>query len=111
MPSAARSAAMAAWRRPPTVCSTGVSNDPHTRRQCMNDDQDLLLERRGDGIAVLTLNRPARLNALRRETVQRLRAELDALATDSGVRVLVLTGAGRGFCAGLDLGAPLEACE
>lgn len=77
----------------------------------MNDDQDLLLERRGDGIAVLTLNRPERLNALRRETVQRLRAELDALATDNSVRVLVLTGAGRGFCAGLDLGAPLQAAE
>ena len=55
------------------------------------------------GIAVATLNRPDRLNAL----TFRMFGELGQLAADigadDGVRVLVLTGAGRGFCAGLDL--------
>lgn len=57
-------------------------------------------------IAVLTLNRPDRLNALSYELVEDLHSTLDALAVDNGCRVVVLTGAGRGFCSGLDLSAP-----
>src|SRR6478736_4610651 len=56
------------------------------------------------GIAQLTLNRPEKLNALTTEMVQSLHAHLDAIAADSSCRVVILTGAGRGFCAGLDLG-------
>src|SRR6478736_2862377 len=56
------------------------------------------------GIAQLTLNRPEKLNALTTEMVQSLHAHLDDIAADSSVRVVILTGAGRGFCAGLDLG-------
>jgi len=56
------------------------------------------------GIAQLTLNRPEKLNALSTEMVQSLHAHLDDIAADSSVRVVILTGAGRGFCAGLDLG-------
>jgi len=55
------------------------------------------------GIVVLTLDRPERLNALSQDLLRELHAVLDALALDPSVRVLVLTGAGRGFCAGLDL--------
>jgi len=55
-------------------------------------------------IAQLTLNRPEKLNALSTEMVQSLHAHLDDIAADSSVRVVILTGAGRGFCAGLDLG-------
>lgn len=55
------------------------------------------------GIAVLTLNRPAALNALTDDTVAALHAQLQALAEDAALRVLVLTGAGRAFCAGFDL--------
>ena len=55
------------------------------------------------GIALLTLNRPSALNAMTAELVQALHDELDAIAVDPDVRVVVLTGAGRGFCAGLDL--------
>jgi enoyl-CoA hydratase len=55
------------------------------------------------GVAQLTLNRPPRLNAMTTELVQSLHDHLDALAIDGEVRVVVLTGAGRGFCAGLDL--------
>ena len=57
-----------------------------------------------DGIAQLTLNRPAKLNAMTSVLVQSLHDQLDAIAVDPTVRVVVLTGAGRGFCAGLDLG-------
>ena len=57
------------------------------------------------GIAVLTLDRPARLNAMSPDLLTELHAVLDGLAQDPTCRVLVLTGAGRGFCAGLDLTA------
>lgn len=56
------------------------------------------------GVAQLTLNRPEKLNAMTAELVQSLHDHLDAIAVDPSVRVIVLTGAGRGFCAGLDLG-------
>jgi enoyl-CoA hydratase/carnithine racemase len=63
---------------------------------------DLLVERRGH-VTLLTLNRPERLNAI---TFAMLEALADALAgadRDSDVRAIVITGAGRGFCSGLDL--------
>ena len=54
-------------------------------------------------VAVLRLNRPDRLNALNFGCVSELHDSLDALAADDACKVIVLTGAGRGFCAGLDL--------
>ncbi|MGF7162142.1 2-(1,2-epoxy-1,2-dihydrophenyl)acetyl-CoA isomerase [Rhodoligotrophos appendicifer] len=57
-----------------------------------------------DGIARITVNRPNRLNALRNETGDELQAALRVIEADPSVRVLVLTGAGRGFGAGYDLG-------
>jgi enoyl-CoA hydratase len=54
-------------------------------------------------ITVLTLNRPDKLNALSRELVESLHAAIDAIAASKECRVVVLTGAGRGFCSGLDL--------
>jgi enoyl-CoA hydratase len=56
------------------------------------------------GVAQLTLNRPEKLNAMTSELVGDLHRHLDEIAVDPDVRVVVLTGAGRGFCAGLDLG-------
>jgi enoyl-CoA hydratase len=55
------------------------------------------------GIAQITLNRPERLNALTYELVDELHGALDAIHRDHRCRVAVITGAGRGFCAGLDL--------
>jgi enoyl-CoA hydratase/carnithine racemase len=55
------------------------------------------------GVTVLTLNRPERLNAMNHELVHDLHHAFDDLAGDRSTRVVVLTGAGRGFCAGLDL--------
>jgi enoyl-CoA hydratase/carnithine racemase len=57
-------------------------------------------------IAVLTLNRPEKLNALSYELVEDMHATLDGIAASNECRVVVLTGAGRGFCSGLDLTAP-----
>jgi 2-(1,2-epoxy-1,2-dihydrophenyl)acetyl-CoA isomerase len=55
------------------------------------------------GIARLTLNRPDKLNSFNVQMHQDVRAALEAVRNDRGVRVLVLSGAGRGFCAGQDL--------
>jgi 2-(1,2-epoxy-1,2-dihydrophenyl)acetyl-CoA isomerase len=56
-----------------------------------------------NGIAVLTLNRPDRLNSFTQAMHREVRAALDQVQADTSVRVLLLTGAGRGFCAGQDL--------
>jgi 2-(1,2-epoxy-1,2-dihydrophenyl)acetyl-CoA isomerase len=54
-------------------------------------------------VATVTLNRPERLNAMNRELIGEAVAALERAASDESIRVLVLTGAGRGFCAGGDL--------
>jgi 2-(1,2-epoxy-1,2-dihydrophenyl)acetyl-CoA isomerase len=56
-----------------------------------------------NGIAVLTLDRPERLNSFTQAMHREVRDALDKLQADKSVRVLLLTGAGRGFCAGQDL--------
>lgn len=56
-----------------------------------------------DRVAVLTLNRPDRLNAWTAEMGRAYFDGLDRAAADPGVRVIVITGAGRGFCAGADM--------
>ena len=65
--------------------------------------QNILFEMR-DGIARLTLNRPDKLNSFTVAMHLEVREVLEQIKTDPSVRVLVLTGAGRGFCAGQDLG-------
>ena len=64
---------------------------------------DVVLKDVDGGIAVLTLNRPDRLNAWTREMEVRYFALLDECAASEEVRVIVVTGAGRGFCAGADM--------
>ena len=61
------------------------------------------IERPKPSVAVLRLNRPERLNAISWGLVRELHEALDALDRDNRCRIVVLTGAGRGFCAGLDL--------
>ena len=64
----------------------------------------LVLEKREDGIATLVMNRPNRLNALNKDLAVALNETLAAVESDKHVLVVVLTGAGRAFCAGGDLG-------
>ncbi|TPG34736.1 enoyl-CoA hydratase/isomerase family protein [Mycobacterium hodleri] len=58
-------------------------------------------------ITVITLNRPDKLSALNHGLVEDLHRALDDVNSDDDCRVLVLTGAGRGFCSGLDLTDPM----
>ena len=66
------------------------------------DESPILVERRS-GYRVITLNRPQRLNAFTEAMHQALRAALTEVEADDACRALLLTGAGRGFCAGQDL--------
>lgn len=77
----------------------------------MPDDPAVLLERdAGDpAVAVLTLNRPARYNALTVELKTALLAAVRDVAADGSIRALVITGAGKAFCVGQDLGEHAEA--
>jgi enoyl-CoA hydratase/carnithine racemase len=64
---------------------------------------EVVLKEVQDGVAVLTLNRPDRLNAWTQELERRYFELLAECASDERVRVIVVTGAGRGFCAGADM--------
>jgi enoyl-CoA hydratase/carnithine racemase len=67
-----------------------------------NDEPYVLRTDRG-GVATLTLNRPTQFNSLSSSMIGALQAELDAITTDPAVRVVVIAGAGKAFCAGHDL--------
>jgi 2-(1,2-epoxy-1,2-dihydrophenyl)acetyl-CoA isomerase len=64
---------------------------------------DVLLEHADSGVVTLTLNRPDRLNAFSPELYDALLTRLDRIANDNSVGAVILTGAGRGFCAGGDV--------
>lgn len=72
------------------------------------DDEPHVLMTVTDGVAVLTLNRPDKLNAFTGRMGDELGAAYRACDEDDAVRAVVVTGAGRGFCAGADLGAAGE---
>ena len=75
----------------------------------MPEEAGARLEHVEAGIAVLWLDRPKFLNALTDTTVAEIGRLLDEVSADQRLRVLVLTGAGRGFCAGFDLGHAADA--
>jgi enoyl-CoA hydratase/carnithine racemase len=66
-------------------------------------EQPVLLREDRDGVATLTMNRPQQMNLLTGEMLAALQGAFDAIAKDASVRVVVLAGAGKGFCAGHDL--------
>lgn len=74
------------------------------------DYETILVERRGnhDGIVWLTLNRPEKLNAISMQMFAELEHQFKELRNDRSARVLVITGAGRGFCAGVDFSGPAQ---
>lgn len=69
----------------------------------MSDYSTITFETKEEGIGVLTLNRPDRLNAISWTMVEEMHDCLSRLEQDLDTRVLILTGAGRGFCSGTDL--------
>ena len=67
----------------------------------MSKSETVLCDREGP-IAVLTLNRPEKRNAMNRELVDRLFELIEELDSDPSIRAIILTGAGPAFCAGVD---------
>ena len=65
--------------------------------------ETLNLDRSHAGVVVLQLNRPKQLNAINEAMRDELIATLAALGSDTSVHAVVLTGAGRGFCSGIDV--------
>lgn len=70
----------------------------------MSQTEDTVLLDIQDGLALITLNRPAQLNALTQEMSERLSQVFASVGADPAVRVVVIAGAGKGFCAGADIG-------
>jgi enoyl-CoA hydratase/carnithine racemase len=66
------------------------------------DFEEIIYEK-GDGLATITLNRPERMNAFTPRMIQEWAGALEDARVDPEVRAVILTGAGRGFCAGADL--------
>jgi enoyl-CoA hydratase len=65
--------------------------------------ETLSVQRPHDGVAVLRLNRPERLNAINEVMVDELGRTLAGLGSDTSINAVVITGAGRGFCSGIDM--------
>lgn len=70
--------------------------------------QPVLIERPEPGVALLRLSRPERSNAMDMDAVAQLHQAIESVSSDDAVRVIVLTGSGNAFCAGLDLKAMLD---
>lgn len=74
-----------------------------TRFAGVSDSRHLTIAEADEDIALLTLNRPERLNALSQSLIADLHAGFDALGRDRRLRAVIVTGAGRGFCSGADV--------
>jgi enoyl-CoA hydratase/carnithine racemase len=74
-------------------------------------DDAVLYEATDSGVAILTFNRPDRLNAWGPDIAAGFYTAIDRAESDPAIRVIVLTGRGRGFCAGAYLGAPSAAAK
>ena len=72
---------------------------------------ELLSVERTDHVATITLNRPEKLNALNPPLVAEFHAALDEIASEEDIRVVIVTGAGRGFCSGADVNRQLESLQ
>lgn len=69
----------------------------------MGTYETILIEHEAEGVVLLTLNRPARLNAVTGQMLAELDQAVHAINADPSVRTVIVTGAGRAFCAGRDL--------
>ena len=69
----------------------------------LQPESPVLLREDREGVTTLTMNRPQQMNLLTSEMISALQGAFDSIAQDSAIRVIVLAGAGKGFCAGHDL--------
>ncbi|MBA3069254.1 MAG: enoyl-CoA hydratase/isomerase family protein [Hyphomonas sp.] len=76
---------------------------PESASVAPRSEDDVVLCEKVDRIATITLNRPARLNAINRKLIEQLHAAIGDCMDDDDVASIILTGAGRAFCAGDDL--------
>src|SRR3954469_15279384 len=90
----------------PATAAPGWSRRPRGRPSCQDpctmDFTEIRYEA-ADGVLTITLNRPDRLNAFTPTMMSELIAAFDAADEDDDVRAVIVTGEGRGFCAGADL--------
>src|SRR5690606_1750184 len=105
-----RRPALCASSRPPRLLrrpllAYPVASEACRTRAAMTDEKNPLLLAVEDGVALLTLNRPEKLNALSRPMIEQAVAALERCAADPAIGCVVVTGAGRGFCAGGDIDA------
>ena len=82
---------------------TDVDTTERIEEEVARGPEPVLLRSDAQGVAGLTLNRPDAYNALSRAMLEELERELDAIAADPAIRVVVIAGTGRAFCAGHDL--------
>src|SRR6201995_119444 len=87
-----------------SASSQGASCASRARRERMPRamSYEQILTEKDDGVLTITLNRPERLNAGTGQMGQELREAFDDADADDAVRAIIVTGAGRGFCAGAD---------
>jgi 2-(1,2-epoxy-1,2-dihydrophenyl)acetyl-CoA isomerase len=94
-----------AFFRVSAMMTPATCNFAREHQHLMSFDH-LLIATSSAGVRTITLNRPERLNAVNARLADELPRAIEDAARDDAVRVVVLTGAGRGFCAGLDLSEP-----
>jgi len=78
------------------------------KRENKMNYEHIILEKK-EGVATLTLNRPEKLNAINGKMIEELESAMAEIRKDKDVRALVITGAGRGFCSGADIGDMAQA--
>jgi enoyl-CoA hydratase/carnithine racemase len=83
--------------------AAGFKNNMETSMNTTTDAPLVVRQDRPDGLTTLTLNRPNQFNSLSKDMLSALQAELDAIAASEKVRVVIIAGAGKAFCAGHDL--------
>ena len=81
-----------------------TKNQQPTTASCYSERMsDLVLVQTTDGVATVTMNRPQKRNALSIELIEALEQAIETIERDDSVRVLILAGEGKSFCAGMDL--------
>src|SRR5262249_39276619 len=97
------------WARAPIAGKGSRHSSPSGRRNSPEDETmtyDTIKLGKDQGLATLTLNAPDKLNAVSRRMIAEIKQAWEEIGADGGVRAVLLTGTGRGFCAGADLSDP-----